>query len=84
MIEIVKCGSEIFTEVDLNNKSYKKDLRNLHIAALNNIFVAMQGLRIFERFGFNLPSVSKEENQKVTIEYDKWLFNSNVYDWTNT
>ena len=84
LIEIVKYGSKIFTEVDVNNKSHKKDVRNLHVAALNNIFGAMHGLRIFERFGFNLPRTSKEVNQQVTTEYDKWLFNSNVSDWTNT
>lgn len=27
----------------------------VYIAALHNIFLAMNGLRIFERFGFNLP-----------------------------
>ena len=44
----------------------------------------MKGLRIFERFGFNLPSIPKEQNQQVTTEYDKWQFNPSVSDWTNT
>jgi hypothetical protein len=55
LIEIVKYGSKIFTEPDVNKKSNGSNTSNIHAAALHNIFNAMKGVRIFDRFGFNLP-----------------------------
>ncbi|TWP23449.1 hypothetical protein ETU10_06890 [Apibacter muscae] len=58
LIEVIKYGSKIFTEPDIKRKS-KKQNSNLapmiYIQALDAIFTAMKGKRIFERFGFNLP-----------------------------
>lgn len=56
------------------------------IVRLDNIFKAMRGLRIFERFGFNLPQASKtkRENSKVVQEYDEWVFKATHFDWVNT
>lgn len=84
LIEIVKYGSKIFTEPDINKKIYSKGNRTIYVAALDNIFKAMKGIRIFERFGFNLPSKPKEEsNAFVVTNYEKWLFDINCFDWLN-
>jgi len=57
--EYPKYGSKIFTEQDLDKKSNGKIPRKIYVRALDNILSAMEGIRIFERFGFNLPR--KEE-----------------------
>jgi hypothetical protein len=35
----------------------------------------MKGLRIFDRFGFSLPTQAKKErSSKVVIDYAEWIF----------
>lgn len=58
LVEIIKYGSKIFTEPDIDKKSRSNDKKQIYIAALDTIFTAMKGRRIFERFGFNLPKVN--------------------------
>lgn len=83
LIEVVKYGSKIFTEPDVEKKSKNKDGRTMYVAALNNIFTAMKGLRIFERFGFNLPKVDSSTTvaDKIAEEYTEWIFHPASYDW---
>ncbi len=40
-------------------------MRYIYAAALDNIFKAMKGLRIFERFGFNLPNELVQKPMQV-------------------
>jgi hypothetical protein len=49
-------------------------------------FKAMNGLRIFERFGFELPKEGEPEikNNRVAQEYDEWFFEPKHFDWINT
>lgn len=86
LIEIIKYGSKIFTEPDVNNKMKGRGNPKIYVSALDNIFKSMRGLRIFERFGFNLPKASKPsiENSKVVQEYDEWIFRATHFDWVNT
>ena len=86
LIEIVKYGSKIFTEPDLKKKGRGKCDPNIYVAALDNIFNAMQGLRIFERFGFNLPKGTKHKNSKSAIakEYYEWIYDLRYSDWLNS
>jgi len=86
LIEVVKYGSKIFTEPDLKKKSRKSKEGNNHIlyaAALNNIFHSMRGLRIFERFGFNLPKDAKPlpPGARVVSDYREWEYHSDSFDW---
>ncbi|HKG67241.1 MAG TPA: hypothetical protein VKA92_00115 [Segetibacter sp.] len=83
LIEIVKYGSKIFTEPDVNNKSFKKTDRDIYAAALDNIFTAMKGIRIFERFGLNLPKSTKESKSTLFNQYDQWKFDPRQFDWLN-
>ena len=45
----------------------------------------MKGLRIFERFGFNLPRKDPTKPAGVSIvkEYDEWIFDLKQFDWIN-
>lgn len=86
LIEIVKYGCKIFTEPSLKKTGEKKGKgqRDIYIAALDNIFQGMNGLRVFERFGFNLPAKPKKENKtRVISDFKEWEFAPEVYDWIN-
>lgn len=86
LIEIVKYGSKIFTEPDVNKKSRQEGNRGIHTAALDNIFHAMKGCRIFERFGFDIPKLHRQEGRLVTTlnNYSEWLFDPKLSDWVST
>lgn len=86
LIEVVKYGSKIFTEPDINKKIKIKAASKIYALALSNIFNAMKGLRIFDRFGFNLPTENIHESPNVSVvkNYNKWTFNLSCFDWTNT
>lgn len=85
LIEIIKYGSKIFTEPDVNNKAKNKGDSYIHTAALDNIFTAMKGIRIFERFGFNLPKEDKTQTNttRLITDYKEWEFDLNQCDWIN-
>lgn len=90
LIEVIKYNSKIFTEPDPNNKS-KGVKKDIYIAALQTIFDAMKGKRIFDKFGFDTDTTSKTENEycelsttKVLTKFDEWEFNPMLCDWENT
>ena len=57
----------------------------LYAAALHNIFAAMKGLRIFDRFGFDRPKSKTEAiPAKVTNDYQEWVFMAKYHDWVST
>lgn len=84
LIEIIKYGSKIFTEPDVQQKTKGKGV--IYASALDNILRAMKDHRIFDRFGFNLPKTEKFEIQdsiKLLSNYEQWSFNPAVSDWEN-
>ena len=83
LIEIIKYGSKIFTEPDLNKKMKAKEKHDIYAAALNNIFASMKGLRIFERFGFDLPILERNSKCYIIKNFDKWEFDNKIFDWIN-
>ena len=86
LIETIKYGSKIFTEPDIKKKSKINTPAPpmIYARALDNILVAMKGKRIFERFGFNLPSYLKEENKtKVVTNFESWVYPKDASDWIN-
>ena len=84
LIETVKYGSKIFTELDVMKKYKKKGTSKMYIAALDNIFTALHGIRIFDRFGFNCPPEEAEAAKfRLTSNFDKWEFNPSATDWVN-
>lgn len=85
LIEIIKYGSKIFSEPDMNKRGNQNSNYQIYVSALDNILSAMKGKRIFERFGFNTgkaETTSTSEPQLIT-DFEEWEFNPKVADWEN-
>ena len=87
LIEIIKYGSKLFTEPDIKNKSKKKEKADpfIYANALDSIFEAMKGRRLFDRFGFNLPKSSTNKTSKIQSldNFEEWTFDMRTHDWLN-
>ena len=90
LIETIKYGSKVFTEPreDIPNGKRTKHTSKavIYARALDNILKAMQGHRVFDRFGFNLPKTEPQplEPAKLLRQFDEWKFNPLISDWENT
>jgi hypothetical protein len=85
LIETIKYGSKIFTEPDIKKKGEKGVPRMIYAHALDNIFCAMRGKRIFERFGFDLPPQPKKQNNaRFVQDHQEWIFDPTATDWINS
>jgi len=84
LIETIKYGSKIFSEPDIRQKSKQKIPPKIYARALDNIFVAMKGKRIFDRFGFNLPKQPEKKSiTKLVVDFENWTFPKDSSDWVN-
>lgn len=81
LIEVVKYGTKIFTELDLQKKTGHK----IYTRALDNILTAFKGHRLFERFGFNLPELVEVNKPKAQVldQYEEWEYITKQADWVN-
>lgn len=82
MIETVKYGTKILTEPDPRKKKYEKGKHKVYISALNNILMAFDGHRLFDRFGFNLPTKKTKPASKIACvtDHKNWEFDAAVDD----
>ncbi len=85
LIEIIKYGSKIFTEPDLKNRAKETETSYIYLKALDTILNAMKGKRIFDRFGFNLPTQLNYQNTpaKLLNDYQEWEYNIDASNWVN-
>ncbi len=85
LIEVVKYGSKIFTDPERKKKKKGTGNEKIYAGALYNIFNAMKGLRIFERFGFNLPKEKPVKPATVSLvkDYQVWEYDLKRFDWYN-
>jgi len=83
LIEIIKYGSKIFTEMDLDKKAKGIVSPYVYALALDNILTAISGRRIFERFGFDLLADTKTSKVKTISKYHEWIYHSELRDWFN-
>lgn len=85
LVEIIKYGAKIITQIDGNKKSKKKGSAKIYVRALDNIYSAMKGCRLIDRFGFSLPqnirSIKKES--QLVEEYQIWQYHMQTMDWLN-
>ncbi len=85
LVEVVKYGAKIFTEPDVKKKD-KSILPTIYAAAMDNIFCAFEGYRLFDRFGFNLPKDSiptKKVKPSFLQDYEEMAFDNVANDWVN-
>ncbi len=85
LIEVIKYGSKIFTAPNLYKKSSKKEKNMLYVSALDNILTALKGVRLFDRFGFNLPKSTEPTGTslKKVKDFDEWQFIPSLMDWVS-
>jgi len=87
LIEIVKYGSKIFTEPDVAKRMKYKLPRKpsfLYVRALYNILKAMDGIDVFNTFGFELPKREKPLSlSKKVAECIDWDYDLAAPDWVN-
>ncbi|GAA0723862.1 hypothetical protein GCM10009430_27750 [Aquimarina litoralis] len=84
LVEIIKYGSKIFTEPDLKKRAKETTTTQVYAKALYNIFKAIKGARIFDRFGFDLPERNIEKPQvKLLSHFEEWEYNIDTTDWVN-
>lgn len=82
LIEVIKYGAKIFTEPDLDKKLQSNADPTIYAAALYNIYDGMKGLRLFDRFGFNLPkTVTTPTPARIITDYTEWFFAPQYHDW---
>lgn len=86
LVEVVKYGTKIFTDPLMKKKSEKKVTPVIYVSAIDNIIYAMKDLRIFERFGFDLPPRQrvKVSQSQILSQYDEWVHDPKQNDWINT
>lgn len=85
LVELVKYGTKIFTDPFMNKKNEPKVAPVIYVAAIDTIIYAMKDLRIFERFGFHLPTQQKVKarQSQVLFQYDEWVHDPKQNDWIN-
>lgn len=82
LIETVKYGSKIFSEPDMIKKANGGGDPKVYVSALHNIFLSMKGLRIFDRFGFNLQKTNTiREGARLVTNCSQWDFDISRFDW---
>lgn len=82
LVEVVKYGSKIFTDPTMQ-KGRTKATPYVYVAAFHNIICAMEGHRVFDRFGFNLPKQNTKVCRKLLIEYEELIFEPESFDWVD-
>jgi len=83
LLEVIKYCTKVFTDPDKDKKFITIKGHKVYAKALYNIYVAMRGHRIFERFGFNLPpNTPKREPKETEVDHSiKWKYSLKYYNW---
>jgi len=86
LIETIKYCAKIFTEPDPKSKAGKKGKRDIYIKALYNIIRAMNGIRLFEKFGFEYTVKRNSETTapKLVTDFQEWFYVPEELDWIAT
>ncbi len=82
LIETIKYSSKVFTEP--KEEEVESNVSpQIYIKALDTIYKAMKGRRIFDRFGFNLPKgeAKKAIINRISGNAKHWEFDLKYCDW---
>lgn len=84
LVEVIKYETKIFTEPDSKKKKGKKGTAIIYTRALDNIYAAMKGARLIDKFGFKLPKTEKTKTEgKLVEDCMIWQYDLNNRDWLN-
>jgi len=83
LVEVVKYGSKLFTDPTMKKKARRKVSPYVYVAAFHNIIWAMQGHRVFDRFGFNLPPRCNVTQRQTVTDYEVLKFDPQLFDWVS-
>jgi hypothetical protein len=83
LIEIIKYGSKIFTNPEVRKTIQGKKNPKIYLKALYTILKAFDGIRLFERFGFNTEAKNNGKTQELTYleNYKEFEYNITKADW---
>ncbi|MBK7964566.1 MAG: hypothetical protein IPK10_04215 [Bacteroidetes bacterium] len=85
LIEIVKYGSKILTENDLDKKANSGKKVTIYLKALYTIIEAFEGIRLFEHFGFKpmMNPVKVSIPAKIAVDFREFNYDSTKTDWVD-
>jgi plasmid rolling circle replication initiator protein Rep len=84
LIEVIKYEAKIITEPDGTKSRGKKAGAKIYARALDNIYAAMKGIRIIDRFGFNAPPKVKTKTEyRLTEDSQLWQYHLKSRDWVS-
>lgn len=81
LVEVIKYGSKIITRPKEPDEHLNPIPAVIYVRALHNILRAMKNIRLFERFGFNLPKITKTTLTKELEKYYKLKYDTEIGDW---
>jgi hypothetical protein len=83
LIEVIKYGTKVFMPYDPNGKEDVNQPVEFYAEAWDVIINAMDGRRVFDRFGFNKCDVDDAVyNEPITTEqYKRWVYEPLEGDW---
>jgi hypothetical protein len=82
LVETIKYGSKVFTSHDHVLNSYVRQPPVIYAKAFYNILKAMKGHKLFNRFGFNLPTqIKPKAKYQILSDYKQWHFDIAKADW---
>lgn len=82
LIEVIKYGTKIFTENDLEKRIKEKSKRSIYIKALYTIVEAFNNIRVFEHFGFLMEKRVKETSPTLILtDFDIFTYCPSKKDW---
>lgn len=85
LIEIIKYSSKTFTDPDPGQKKEKgrKVSPYVYASALDNIYAAFKGHRLFDRFGFNgaAKKVKEPGPARLVSDFKEWHYRQHLSDW---
>lgn len=81
--EVIKYSSKIITKPKMKEVGKQKIPPTIYASALHNILASMKGIRIFDRFGFDLPegATKKTPIANIVFEFQDWEFDHIKMDW---
>jgi hypothetical protein len=85
LVEIIKYEAKIITEPALDRNTGKQSQATIYARALDNIYAAMKGCRLIDRFGFDCPKRPKKKVEEHLVQdCHFWEYHSKSMNWLSS